>query len=120
MTARQQNFMMNRGESKRIVADETINESDGTQFPFGAYQELIWTLYDFRAGPILVQKKDSETQDVTVTDASVGAYNIKINPADTDNVDIVGDKEDFFHRVRLIDENGDEHDLMEGVITIHE
>lgn len=118
MTAKKQDFEMNQGENKRIVADETINEDDGTQFNFGAYQELRWRLYDYQGGPLLVEKLDSETTDVTVTDQTIGAYYVKINPIDTNSLEIVGMKEKFFYRVRLTDENGETHDLMEGTITI--
>lgn len=119
MTAIEQSFEMARGETKRIVAEETINEDTGSQEDISTRQDLVWRLYDYEgAESTLVEKKESGSTEVSVTDETIGAYEIDIVGSDTDSLIIPREHEHYHHRVFLVDSSGEEHLLMKGQITV--
>lgn len=116
MTATNQNFTMNEGETKKLDIDETTDEDNGGTLPIGGYNSLVWQLQPYRGGEVLIEK--DTTSGITVTDASVGAYEVTIDPADTDGL-VYDDSATFFHHVRYTDGSGNTSDLLEGTVTIN-
>jgi hypothetical protein len=116
MTAKDQNFTMNEGETKKLDIDETIDEDNGGTLNIGGYNSLIWQLHPYRGGDVLVEKDTSD--GITVTDSSVGAYEVTIDSADTDGL-LYDDSATFYHHVRLTDGSGNTSDLLEGTVTIN-
>lgn len=117
MTAKEQDFDMNEGESKKIVVDQTDNEDDGGDLDISDFNELTWYLKKDEGGPTVVEKTESGSADVVVTDALVGAYEVTIQPTDTEGI-IQLQEEEFFHKVRLEDKDGNASDLLQGTITV--
>lgn len=118
MTAKEQNFTMNAGETKKISVDQTEDEDEGGDLNIEGYRELKWILSRNKGGQTEVEKTVSDSSDFTVTDATVGAYEIIVTPSDTE--DLSGYTDEFYHRVRLTDSSGQKSDLLEGTITIEE
>lgn len=118
MTAKKQNIDMNEGETKKIVVSQTIDEDEGGTVDITGYQSLTWTLQHDKSGETVVEKS-AEDGSITVTDPSVGAYEVTIESEDTTD-EIVVAEQDFYHRVRLVDIDGNTSDLLEGTITVYE
>lgn len=118
MTATE-NFEMNEGVSKVLSADDTTDEDSGGTLDMSGYSSLTWYLKTERGGDILVEKSESGSSDVTVTDETIGAYEIRIAPSDTDGITTKAE-DVFFHKVRLVDSSGETTDLVEGHVTIRE
>jgi len=118
MTAENQNFEMNQGEYKKLTVEQTNDDDSGSELDISGFNDLIWTLKIGRGDETVAEKKESKSTDVTVTNASVGAYEVIVRPTDTESVQIVGDKVNLYHKVRLLDNSDRPSDLMEGTVTL--
>jgi hypothetical protein len=119
MTATEQNLSMNEGETKKIVVTQTDDEDSGGDLNISGFNELTWVLKTRQGGEVIVEKTESGSSDVTVTDASVGAYEITIQPTDTEGI-LNRPEDTFFHKVRLEDSGGNISDLLQGTVRISE
>lgn len=124
MTAKRQDFEMNESESKLIDVPQTDDAETGGDLDISGHQELLWEFKENKTSDdALVTKTASGSADFEVTDSSVGAYEILINPEDTEGLpqlDVAGrPSHEYYHRVRLTDANGRESDLLEGHITVY-
>lgn len=117
MTAKEQDLEMNVGETKKIIVENTEDEDGDGYLKITGRQELKWQMLHYKGGPTVVEKTESDP-GLTVTDETIGAYEVNIEPEDTENV-FKGDKDEFYHRVRITDSDGDVSDLLEGEITVH-
>jgi len=118
MTAENQNFEMNQGEYKKLIVEQTNDDDSSGKLDISGFNDLIWILKAGRGDKTVVEKKESESTDVTVTDPSVGAYEVIVRPTDTESVHIVGNEMRIYHKVRLLDNSGRPSDLVEGTVTL--
>lgn len=118
MTAQNQDFTMNEGETKRIDVDSTTDADTGNILDITGFQELFWVLKPYEGGEVLVKKTEANSSDVTVTDATAGAYEIVIQPSDTAGLASQDGVAMYYHKVRLTDSAGRTSDLLEGTIAI--
>lgn len=120
MTAKEQDFTMTEGEAKKIEVSQTDDLDSGGDLDISGRQELRWELKLDKDDEAIIEKTASGSADMTVTDASVGAYSIYIRDSDTEGLPIIDRRKefDFYHHVRLTDSNGRTSTLLEGNITV--
>jgi hypothetical protein len=112
MTAVNQDFSMAEGEAKLLVADQTDDEDAGGTLTISGGDVVTWILKHHKGGPEIVSR------DATITDENVGAYEVEIQPSDTEE-EVFGASEVLYYKIVYKPGGGsDESQLARGDITV--
>jgi len=102
---------MNEGESKLLVAEDTDDEDAGGTLGVSGYNAIKWVLKHHKGGPTIVER------DVTVTNESIGAYEVEMEPSDTEG-EVYGASEVLYYKIVYKPDADTSMPLARGDITV--
>lgn len=103
MTERHQDIEIDAGDAALI--EDNVSGADVSTFG------VIFRLFDYRGGPVLIEKTDADSGTMAVDSSTL---RVKLEESDTGSLDVDTGQESFYYKIKVVDNSSDEVTVTTG------